>query len=152
MSRRIACIALGSLVTLAVCAADDPEREMNVRQGPETVFEKPIAELFPILDGASANGANGRIGNELVFWGYELADGRNANVFACAMIDDVDCAARVSAICPGAGKVLEHTQIKGRVRSISCRAVSVETPGNLRPGCDDREVEQVLDTGLIQCE
>ena len=37
---------------------------MNVRQGPETVFEQPPAEIFPALVDANATGENGRVGSE----------------------------------------------------------------------------------------
>jgi hypothetical protein len=152
MNGTATCVALGSIVSFAASAADDPQREMNVQQGPETVFERPIGEVFPLLEGATATDANGRVGNELVFWGYTLQNGGVVNLFACALRDDVDCEARSRLICPGASRLLERTQATGRVRTISCRAVAVETPGGERPGCDDREVAQPLDTGVMQCE
>ena len=57
---------------------------MKVKQGPETVFDRPPAEILPALAGAKATGENGRVGPELVFWGYEHDDGRRVFFFACA--------------------------------------------------------------------
>ena len=52
-----------------------PERQMNVSQGPDSVFNTDVSEIMPRLKGATATNENGRVGNELVFWGYRLADG-----------------------------------------------------------------------------
>ena len=87
---------------------------MNVRQGPETVFEPPPAEIFPALEGATATGENGRVGSELVFWGYEQRDGRRVFLFACALAPDLDCATRVPAICPATTTVLETREASGK--------------------------------------
>jgi hypothetical protein len=70
------------LYTCLTGVADEHERQMNVRQGPDAVFDRPVGELLPILAGSRETGENGRVGNELVFWGFELADGRQAFLFA----------------------------------------------------------------------
>ena len=152
MNETATCIALGALLACAASAADEPQREMNVQQGPETVFERPIGEVFPLLTGAVPSNANGRVGNELVFWGYTLQDGSAVNLFACMRRDGVDCEARRGLVCPGASRLLERKQATGRVRTIKCRAVSVDAPGRVRPGCDDRELAETLDAGIVQCE
>ena len=103
MNEELSC----SVVCAVLCArrgrrskSTIPERQMNVRQGPETVFDRPPAEILPALAGAKATGENGRVGSELVFWGYEQNDGRRVFFFACALRPDFDCATRVPAICP----------------------------------------------------
>jgi hypothetical protein len=55
------------------------------------VFSEPIDTLLPELEGATATGENGRVGPELVFWGYRLGDGRPAFLFACAPREGVNC-------------------------------------------------------------
>jgi hypothetical protein len=140
-----------SLLASTLQAADTIERTMNVRQGPESVFDEPVTGLFAELDGARATGENGRVGYELVFWGYSLADRRNVFLFACAMLPDVDCEQRREAVCPTGGAVLARTQVVGKVRRLSCRSVSVDAPGTLRPGCVDTERDQPLDVGVVQC-
>jgi hypothetical protein len=124
---------------------------MNVRQGPDTVFDRPPAEIFPVLEGATATGENGRVGSELVFWGYEQRDGRRVFLFACAVGPEVDCATRVPAICPGAVTVLETRETNGKTVRRSCRTVGVATPGDSRPGCDDRVATASLLAGVVSC-
>ena len=51
---------------------------MGLRQEPSTVFSEPVERLVPELEGATATGQNGRVGGELVFWGYKLRDGKRA--------------------------------------------------------------------------
>ena len=81
---------------------------MNVRQGPDTVFDRPPADILPALAGAAATGENGRVGTELVFWGYRQPDGQRVFFFACAQRPGFDCAARVPAICPTSTTVLAN--------------------------------------------
>ena len=128
-----------------------PERQMNVRQGPETVFERPPAEIFPALEGATATGENGRVGSQLVFWGYEQRDGRRVFLFACAPAPDLDCATRLPAICPVTTTVLETREASGKTVQRSCRSVAVTSPGDPRPGCDDRLENASLTVGLVSC-
>jgi hypothetical protein len=128
-----------------------PERQMNVRQGPETVFDRPPAEILPALAGATATGENGRVGTELVFWGYEQRDGRRVFFFACAPTPEVDCAARVPAICPTPATVLETQEASGNMVRRNCRTFAVASPGDTRPGCDDRLENAGLAVGLVSC-
>jgi hypothetical protein len=128
-----------------------PERQMNVRQGPETVFDRPPAEILPALAGARATGENGRVGPELVFWGYERDDGRRVFFFACAPRPDLDCALRVPAICPVTATVLETREASGTQVRRNCRNIAVSGPGDLRPGCEDRDEATNLAVGLVSC-
>ncbi len=128
-----------------------PERQMNVRQGPETVFELPPSEIFPALEGATATGENGRVGSELVFWGYEQRDGRRVFLFACALAPDLDCATRVPAICPATTTVLETREANGNTVRRNCRTVVATGPGDPRPGCNDRLESASLAVGLVSC-
>lgn len=124
---------------------------MNVRQGPETVFEQAPAEIFSALNGARATGENGRVGRELVFWGYEQTNGRRVFLFACAPRPEFDCAARVPAICPVQTTVLETGEASGKTVQRNCRNVAVASPGDTRPGCDDRLESVSLAVGLVTC-
>jgi hypothetical protein len=128
-----------------------PERQMNVTQGPESVFGRPAAEILPALAGATATGENGRIGAELVFWGYQLANGRRVFFFACAPQPDVDCATRVPAICPVSTTVLETSEASGSMVRRSCRNIAVSGPGDLHPGCEDRVETTSMTVGLVSC-
>ena len=131
---------------------EPPKRGMNVRQGPETVFEQPPAEIFPALEGAIATGENGRVGSELVFWGFERRDGQRVFLFACAVRPDLDCAPRVPAICPATtATVLETREAAGKTVRRNCRNVAVISPGDRRPGCDDRLESATLAVGLVSC-
>jgi len=124
---------------------------MGVRQSPESVFEVPVEEVLPQLTGASPTGENGRVGGELVFWGYRLADGRSAYFFACAMLQQVNCGERIDAICPAGTIVLESGEHGGKVTRRHCREVAIAAPGDLRPGCADNPVDAVLMVGLAAC-
>lgn len=146
---------LASCMTSGAVAQDEapviPERQMNVRQGPETVFDRPPAEILPALAGARATGENGRVGPELVFWGYEQGDGRRVFFFACAPRPDLDCAVRVPAICPVTATVLETREASGTQVRRNCRNIAVSGPGDLRPGCEDRDESTNLAVGLVSC-
>jgi hypothetical protein len=128
-----------------------PARQMNVRLGPDSVFDRPPAEVFPALAGARATGENGRVGPELVFWGYEQTDGRRVFFFACALRPEVDCAARVPAICPATTTVLQTAETSGKTVHRNCRNVGVVGVGDVRPGCDDRTQSANLAVGLVTC-
>ena len=124
---------------------------MNVRQGPDTVFDRPPADILPALAGAAATGENGRVGTELVFWGYRQPDGQRVFFFACAQRPGFDCAARVPAICPTSTTVLATSEASGNTVHRTCRTVAVTSPGEVRPGCDDRLQDAALAVGLVSC-
>lgn len=136
---------------LLATAGGAVEREMNVTQGPDSVFDRPPAEILPALTGAKPTGENGRVGSELVFWGYEQADGRPVFFFACAQVGEVDCAERVQAICPVTTVVLETQQTSGTIVQRKCRAVVAAGPGALRPGCEDLKTSADMLVGLVSC-
>jgi hypothetical protein len=150
LSRLIAilslCAALG-----AAAQTLTPAREMNVTQGPDSVFDRPPAEIVPSLAGAKATGENGRVGRELVFWGYQQADGRRVFFFACALRPDFECGPRVAAICPVTTTVLETREASGKTVRRSCRSTAVVGVGDVRPGCDDRTESASLSVGLVSC-
>lgn len=152
MRNRLVIGAAAFCATLASVAQEAiPEREMNVRQGPEAVFDRPPADILPALAGATATGENGRVGNELVFWGYEQRDGRRVFFFACAPRPELDCAARVPAICPAAATVLATSEASGNTVRRNCRTFSVASPGDVRPGCEDRLLNESLAVGVVSC-
>jgi hypothetical protein len=136
---------------LSAAAADRAKREMNVTQGPETIFPVPVEQIFPELEGATATGPNGRVGNELVFWEHRLRDGREAYLVACLISEEVDCAGREQKICPGPTVVLARTISPGRVREVKCTSIATVAPGDVLPGCTDRERSQELAVSLHQC-
>jgi hypothetical protein len=140
------CCALG-----AFAQEEIPERQMGVRQGPESVFDRPAADILPALAGAKATGENGRVGPELVFWGYEQSDGRRVFFFACARRPEFDCATRVPAICPATATVLETRETSGEMVRRSCRNFAVVAAGETRPGCDDRTQSASMAVGLVSC-
>ncbi|HET8699390.1 MAG TPA: hypothetical protein VFO94_18025, partial [Gammaproteobacteria bacterium] len=127
--------------------AEQAERRIGVRQGPDKVFEVPVTDIVPALAGARPTRVNGRVGGELVFWGYDLADGRRVNLFACALLPDVDCAARVQAVCVAGGNVLESREVPGKMVHRVCRPVSSGPSSTVRPGCSDNENEANLLVG-----
>jgi hypothetical protein len=136
---------------LVARAADAPlEPQMNVTQGPETVFSRMPEEIFPALGGAQRTHEAGRVGSEMVFWGYQQKSGARVFLFACAQVGAVDCPQRVQAICPNA-KVLEMQTASGNIVRRSCRSITVAGPGEVRPGCDDRDEMAPLSIGLVSC-
>jgi len=145
------------LLALFSCTACAPikkasQRSMNVTGGPDRVFENSSVEtLIPELAGASATGINGRVGNELVFWGYRLADEREANLYACAPLEGVDCESRISSICPARGEEIARYSRSGLVRHLDCQAVGIVGTGDLTPNCEDQETPNDLVVGLMQC-
>lgn len=145
----------GFAVALIVAASvSGAERQMTVRQGPETVFDRTVDELLPELAGASATGENGRVGNELVFWGYELADRSPVFFFACPLlVGTADCEERTAAICPAhrTTKVLRTDEYVGTVVRRHCREACITTPGDLHSCCTDRTERTELVIGLAQC-
>lgn len=143
-------LALGAWAVSAQ-APLPPERVMNVTQGPETVFSVPVASILPALSGARPTGENGRVGLELVFWGYEQTDGRDVYLFACVPDANVDCDARVPSICTSGTRLIERGQADGAVVRRQCRNVSVAAPGDRRPGCADRVESTPIAVGLVSC-
>jgi len=146
-------LASGLALVLAGTAAiaDTPRREMNVTQGPETVFGVPAAEVLPELRDATPTGINGRVGPEFVFWGYRRAPGEEVWMYACPVSERIDCAARKAAICDGAMRVITETTRAGDAVDRRCRSISVAGIGDRRPGCTQREVEAQLLVGIATC-
>lgn len=140
------------LITMGAAAAAAQERVMNVTQGPDTVFDRPVEQIMTELAGATATDENGRVGNELVFWGFELDDGRDVYFYACAMREGIDCEARSMAICTGRTEILRRIETAGQVRHLRCREVATVGVGDLRPGCTDRVEANNLHAGLVQCQ
>jgi hypothetical protein len=138
-------------VVSAVSSGDEVERQMNVQQGPETVFDAAPEQIFPELAGSAATGQNGRVGNELVFWGYRLSDGREAYLVACAMLDQVDCLDRERRVCLTGSEVLARGTNQGIVRELSCRSIATVGAGDIRPGCSDTEAPHELAVSLLTC-
>lgn len=128
-----------------------PERTMNVSAGPDQVFPGPVDGIVTELAGASPTGTNGRVGDALVFWEYRLQDNRRVNLFACADGNDVDCDTRIGLVCPGGGEELVRREVQGLVRHMDCRFIGVANVGELYPNCDDREITEPLQVGLVQC-
>jgi hypothetical protein len=143
-------LLLATLLSTTSAQRAEPQRQLNIRQGPESVFDRPVSEIMSELDGATATGQNGRVGNELVFWGYELTDGREVYLFACAKLDDVDCDRRRRSICLQDSRLIRAHEVAGKVRHVNCRALHIG-PGDIKPPCTNSESESILDVGLVQC-
>ena len=150
-ARRIALVVALCAAACAALGKAPVKRQLGVRQGPEKVFDAPVAEIVPALAGAKPTGVNGRVGGELVFWGYNLADGRKANLFACALLPDVDCAMRVQAVCPAGVKQQESREVPGKLVHRVCRPVATTQPSTAHAGCDDDENQANLLVGLVEC-
>ena len=127
------------------------ERRMNVRQGPETVFDSDITDIIPDLKGATATNENGRVGNEMVFWGYRLADGDNVFFYACASLEGVDCALRRRSICPIETLVVAEADRNGRMSRFQCEAMCSVRPGMALPCCDESMEDNSMVVGLVKC-
>jgi hypothetical protein len=130
-----------------------PERRMDVTQKPDTVFTEPVERYVPELRGATPTNENGRVGGELVFWGYRLGDGRPVYMFACTPLGGVNCEERIQLICETRTEVLRTgTMETGNVVRRSCRNVAFATPGDTRPGCNDNlDTMAPLTVGLVSC-
>ncbi len=141
-----------ALPSVALAAAPAPKRQMNVRQGPETVFDQPVAQIIPLLGGAKETKRNGRVGGEFVFWGYRLKDGTSAQFYACAATKDVDCLARREKICVTPPlKVLSENISMGAVQRISCRPVCAADAPTAMPCCTGAQETADLEVGLVAC-
>jgi hypothetical protein len=64
---------------------------------------------------------------------------------------DLDCATRVPAICPITTAVLATSEASGTTVRRNCRSFAVTSPGDVRPGCDDRLHDAELAVGLVSC-
>ena len=147
----LACAACRG-VTVPPPAAREPERIESRIGGPERVFERPIAEIVPALQNANQVGPNGRVGYELVFWGYELAGGQRATLVACAILPGVDCKERRAKVCPlGTAATLFSGEHGGEVRYRNCQAVGIAQPGDLTPNCAETEQTQPIEIHLMRC-
>ncbi len=151
MRYRTLTIVLVFLCTACVPIERIPNRTMGVSNGPDMVFQQPVSELVPQLVGATATGNNGRVGNELVFWEYQLVQGNKANFYACIVNEEVNCEARVPAICPAGGDESGRRVVPGNVRHLDCKAIGIAATGELRPNCEDKEIVDALQVGLMQC-
>lgn len=129
-----------------------PERKMNVTQGPETVFETDVAEILPHLKGATATQENGRVGNELVFWGYRLANGDPVFFYACVPLEGVDCAQRSKAICPVETQVITQSDKTGQISHFQCAAICDVSSGGGLPCCKESMEHNSLMVGLVNCQ
>ena len=123
------------VVLLSLCCAlgaagqeETPEREMTSGKARSRSSTGRRPRSCRRLAGAKATGENGRVGPELVFWGYEQADGRRVFFFACAQRPDFDCATRVPAICPATTTVLETRETSGTLVRRNCRNVAIAAP------------------------
>jgi len=147
-------ILTGVLTTDQVLAeaGETPERSMNVTQGPEVVFDTDVAEILPELKGAVASKENGRIGNELVFWGYRLANGEPAYFYACANLEGVDCALRSKAICPVQTQVVTQSDRSGQMSRFKCDAICEVRPGMVLPCCKESMEDSPMIVGLVKCQ
>lgn len=144
------------VATIAAIAAspgigEEPRREMNVWQGPESVFAERPGQIFPELVDAIATEQNGRIGNELVFWGFRQSGGRDVYLVACSVIANTECAARERRVCESGTEVISRRSLQGLVREVNCQGISLVAPGDTRPGCTDREKSQPLAVSLVAC-
>ncbi len=156
MSRKnhVKCLFLlvSALVASLHANADEPLRTMGVRAGPEKVFSRPVEAILPDLKGATATRVNGRVGMELVFWGYQLNSGKTVQLFACMKLEGVNCEARIPRICRnGMGTVLNSVTEPGDVVKRACEVIAHATVGELHPGCTDTEMSNNLQVGLVSC-
>jgi hypothetical protein len=148
---RLAGSSAALIAMLGVTVVGAQERKMDVKQGPDSVFTSPVSSLLPELAGARSTGENGRVGNELVFWGYELGDGRPAFLFACAPQADVNCDERVPMICNARVSLLSTGTANGNIVRRQCRELAVTQTGDLHPGCIDKIENVELSIGLVTC-
>jgi hypothetical protein len=158
MCRILKILSLSLLAVLSACQQlfvqppDLPRRIESAVGGPERVFERPVTEIVPLLQNARASAPNGRVGSELVFWGYELEGGRPAVLVACAILPDVDCNARLSQVCPsGASETLFTHEEGGEVRHLDCQSIGIAAPGDLTPTCEDDSDVQPVAVTLLSC-
>ncbi|MEY4641077.1 MAG: hypothetical protein RLZZ227_1071 [Pseudomonadota bacterium] len=154
----VACVALMAALVGCQPVARAPEppalpqRIVSDIGSPQRVFARPVTEIVPGLQGARASGPNGRVGTELVFWGYELEGTGPAYLAACAFLSDTECEARLPEVCPsGAIEVLSRHEESGKVRYLDCQAIGVASPGDLTPTCADTADVQPVTVTLLSC-
>jgi hypothetical protein len=142
---------MSALSAALLCGAGAQERRMDVKQKPDSVFAQPVETLLSELHGATATGENGRVGGELVFWGYRLSDGKPVFMFACAMVENVNCGERTQLICPNRTTVLRTATTGGNIVRRECRNIAAVAPGERRPGCIDTPQHVPVAIGLVSC-
>ena len=149
-------LAILATVILASCATpiSDPwKREFNVRVGPERVFDRPVSEVVPELEGARATGNNGRLGSAFVYWGYELADSSPVYLYGCGLFEGHYCDEALPRLCAvGQTTVLSREVQPGKVTHSNCRIVGMAAPGELNPNCTETERENDILVGLASCQ
>lgn len=150
-SLRIGYVLSMSFLVSGAVVAQGAEPRRTARPGPEAVFDRPVGEILPALAGAKLAGSSRRVGDELVFWPYELADGRGVSLFACAPVRNVDCAQRAQSICATTTEVLETRETIGTVVRRVCSGLVTTFGGEARAGCRDTEVDVELLVGLVEC-
>ena len=143
--------ALCFVLLLTSAASTQLQREMSVRQGPETVFKRPVDEVIPELKGAKPTGRNGRVGNEFVFWGYKLKAGKIAYLYVCAPAAGVDCHERRALICDNSVTVLSEGAEPGAVQKFSCKQICLPDQNDALPCCTGRLEQPTLNIGLVSC-
>ena len=145
-------------LTLVACQNTYPPYEdrqartlVNVGE-PELVFSRPVAEIVPELQQATLSDERGRVGDELVFWTFDLPDGERRWLYACAILPDLDCAARAEQVCAaGTQAVLLQKEESGAVRRMNCQLVGQAAPGDLYPNCTDHTETRPVMLGLLDC-
>jgi hypothetical protein len=145
--------------TLAICAAlvwsafstltANAATTYSISQGPESVFDQPLADIFPDLSGAARTDESGRRGAELVYWGFRLADGKSVMFYACAPGAGVDCGDRGASICRNTGRVLKTATASGKITRKSCTRLCDVTMG--KSCCTTEETPATLAVGLVEC-
>ena len=155
MRRAILLILIFVLAACQSFSTPQPERVsrtlVNVG-GPERVFARPLVAFMPELQQATVAQERGRVGGELVFWAYDLPGGERRWLYACAILPDVDCAARATLVCPaGQPTVLINREEPGAVRQMFCEPVGQALPGDLYPNCTENTATRPVMLGLLSC-
>lgn len=151
-------IPLLSILVLTACQSFDtlPRQQITrtrVDVGePQRVFARPVADIVPELREATLARERGRVGNELVFWAYDLPDGQQRWLYACAILPGLDCEERIARVCPvGPQTVLVRREEPGAVRRMNCQLVGQAAPGDLYPNCQDHTDTLPVALGLLSC-
>lgn len=141
----------GLMLALISIGSVSAQRRMTVTHGPESVFDVSVVQVLPELTGARRTGENGRVGNEFVFWGYRFDDGNAVWLYACALVDDVDCPERRNAVCAAGIEVLAEREYMGNAVHRRCLDVGIAAAGELHPGCSDSSYVAPLSVGVLAC-
>jgi hypothetical protein len=124
----------------------------KVSQGPESVFTQPVSSLFPELSGAARTQDSGKVGDELVYWGYKLADGSSVMLYACAIKDGIDCNERVNGICGTQATSGQSLRTTGRVTHYECKkSCQPELENSARTCCTRTIAPGPVQAGLVSC-